>query len=117
MSAVGAGAVLLQDDPNGIEHPISFFSRKFNSHQIKYSTIEKEMLALLWALHHFEVFIGSYWMPLVVYTDHNLIAFLSKMYNHNHRLMRWALLVQDWKLVIKHKNGSDNVVADALSRM
>lgn len=37
-SAVGAGAVLLQDDPNGVEHPISFFSRKFNSHQLKYSS-------------------------------------------------------------------------------
>ena len=36
------------------------------------------------------------------------------MYNHKQRLMRWALQVQDRNLVIKHKKGSDNIVADAL---
>ena len=70
-SAVGAGAVLLQDDPNAVEHPVSFFSRKFNTHQGGYSTIEKETLALLWALQHFEVYVGSSSLPLTVYTDHN----------------------------------------------
>ena len=70
-SAVGAGAVLLQDDPNAVEHPVSFFSRKFNTHQGGYSTIEKETLALLWALQHFEVYVGSSTLPLTVYTDHN----------------------------------------------
>lgn len=41
VSTLGAGAVLLQDNSNGIEHPISYFSRKFNNHQLKYSTIKK----------------------------------------------------------------------------
>ncbi|KAF0044787.1 hypothetical protein F2P81_003945 [Scophthalmus maximus] len=36
------------------------------------------------------------------------------MYNHNQRLMRWALLVQGYNLEIK--KGADNVVADALCR-
>lgn len=49
-SGVGAGAVLLQEDHQGIVHPVSYFSRKFNKHQLKYSTIEKETLALLFAL-------------------------------------------------------------------
>ncbi len=48
-SAVGAGAVLLQGDDQGIDHPVSYFSCKFNKHQLKYSTIEKEALALLFA--------------------------------------------------------------------
>ncbi|XP_058490332.1 putative nuclease HARBI1 [Solea solea] len=38
------------------------------------------------------------------------------MYNHNQRLMRWALLAQGYNLEIKQKKGTDNVVADALSR-
>lgn len=46
-SAVGAGAVLLQEDSAGVEHPIGFFSRKFNVHQNRYPVIEKEPLALL----------------------------------------------------------------------
>ncbi len=54
-SNVGAGAVLLQTSEDGIDHPVRFFSRKFNSYQLNYSVIEKEVLALIWALQHFEV--------------------------------------------------------------
>ena len=71
---------------------------------------------LLLALRHFDVYVGSSPTPVVVYTDHNPVVFLARMYNHNQRLMRWALLAQDYNLDIRHKKGSENVVADALSR-
>lgn len=115
-SAVGAGAVLLQEGADGIAHPVSYFSSKFNRHQLNYSTIEKETLALLLALQHFNVYVGASRYPVMIYTDHNPLVFLSKMYNHNQRLMRWALMVQPYNLEIRHKKGSENVVADALSR-
>ena len=115
-SAVGAGAVLLQEDEQGINHPVSYFSRKFNKQQLNYSTIEKEALALLFGLQHFEVYLGSSVKPIKVFTDHNPLVFLSRMYNHNQRLMRWSLIIQDYHLEICHKKGSDNVLADALSR-
>ncbi|KAL7835136.1 hypothetical protein SRHO_G00293830 [Serrasalmus rhombeus] len=54
-SATGAGAVLLQEDSSGIDHPVCYYSKKFVKHQLNYSTIEKEALALLLALRHFEV--------------------------------------------------------------
>lgn len=44
-SAVGAGAVLMQEDSDGVDHPFSYFSRKFNIHQSKYSTIVVESAA------------------------------------------------------------------------
>ena len=115
-SAHGAGAVLLQDDVHGIEHPVCYFSKKFNKHQVNYSTIEKECLALLFALQHFEVYVGSSSSPVVVYTDHNPLVFLSHMRNNNQRLMRWSLLLQDFNIEVKHIKGCNNVVADALSR-
>nr|XP_040019042.1 uncharacterized protein LOC120809370 isoform X2 [Gasterosteus aculeatus aculeatus] len=115
-SAVGVGAVLLQEGADNLGHPVSYFSAKFNSHQLNYSTIEKETLALLLALQQFNVYVGASASPVVVYTDHNPLVFLSKMYNQNQRLMRWALMVQPYNLEIRHKRGSDNVVADALSR-
>uniref|UniRef100_A0A7N8YKI4 Gypsy retrotransposon integrase-like protein 1 n=2 Tax=Mastacembelus armatus TaxID=205130 RepID=A0A7N8YKI4_9TELE len=115
-SDVGAGAVLLQDDLEGIEHPVSYFSRKFNKYQTRYSTVEKETLALILALQHFDVYVGSSHLPILVYTDHNPLVFLARMYNHNQRLMRWALTVQDYHLEIRHKKGSENLLADALSR-
>lgn len=115
-SAVGAGAVLIQEGDDGSDHPVCYFSRKFNRHQLNYSTIEKETLALLLALQHFEVYLGSGPMPITVYTDHNPLVFLHRMYNHNQRLMRWALIVQEFRLEIRHKRGAANFVADALSR-
>jgi hypothetical protein len=54
---VGIGAVLLQAGEDGYERPVAYFSKKFNSHQRVYSTIEKEALALVLAVRHFEVYI------------------------------------------------------------
>lgn len=62
-----------------------------SKHQRRYFTIEKEALALLLALQHFEVYLESDVQPIKVHTDHNLLVFLSRMYNQNHRLMRWSL--------------------------
>lgn len=115
VSATGVGSVLLQDGADGISHPVSYFSAKFNCHQMNYSTIEKETLAMLLALQHFYVYVGCTTIPVMVYSDHNPLVFLNKMYNHNQRLMRWALKAQHYNLEIHHKRGSDNIVADALS--
>lgn len=115
-SALGAGAVLLQEDSDGLDHPVCYFSRKFSPAQSRYSTIEQETLALLMALQYFEVYVGASMFPVEVFTDHNPLVFLNRMYNQNHRLMRWALLVQGFNLVVRHKKGSENIMADALSR-
>lgn len=115
-SNVGAGAVLLQEDESGVEHPVCFFSRKFLSYQLNYSVIEKEALALIWALQHFEVYVGGRGVPLVVFSDHNPLTFLHSLQNPNQRLMRWCLFLQPYHLDIRHIRGTENVVADALSR-
>ena len=104
-SGVGAGAVLLQEDEGDVPHPVAYFSVKFKDHQRNYSTIEKETLAMLLALQHFEVYVGSTSSPVVVHTDHNPLVFLAQMYNHNQRLMRWAILVQGYNIEIRHKRG------------
>ena len=115
-SNVGVGAVLLQENAAGIDCPVSFFSRKFNKHQYNYSVIEKEALALVWALQHFDVYVGSGVSSLTVFTDHNPLTFLKSLQNPNQRLMRWTLFLQPYNLDIRHIKGTDNVIADALSR-
>ena len=43
----GAGNCLMQKDVNGVDHPVSFFSKKFNKQQKNYTIIEKECLSFL----------------------------------------------------------------------
>ena len=56
-SDFAAGAVLLQQGHDGIDHPVCYFSKKFNKSQRNYSTIEKECLSLILAIQHFEVYV------------------------------------------------------------
>ena len=115
-SDVGAGAVLMQSDSEGIEHPVCYFSRKFNPSQRNYSTIEKEALV---ALQNFDVYryLNATKYPIVVYTDHNPLVFINRIRNHNQRLSRWGLLLQEYNLDVHHIRGKENVIADALSRV
>ena len=115
-SDYGAGAVLMQCNDDGIELPVCYYSKKFDVHQARYSTIEKELLAIILALSHFEVYINST-NPLVIYTDHNPLIFLHKMKNKNRRLLNWSLQLQEYNLDIKHVKGKDNIIADCLSRV
>lgn len=114
-SDMGIGAVLVQVDDSGVEHPVAFFSKKLNHSQVRYSTIEKETLALILALEHFEIYISTS-DPLVVYTDHNPLLFLQRSAFSNRRLLRWSLALQELPLEIRHIKGKGNLVADCLSR-
>ena len=115
-SDYGAGAVLLQLGSDGVEHPVCYFSRKFNRHQRVYSTVEKEALALVMAVQYFEVYLGSASDYITVYTDHNPLVFIDRMRNSNQRIMRWSLILQPYPLHIKYIRGVENIIADALSR-
>ena len=115
-SNVGAGAVLMQDDNQGIEHPICYFSKKFSKAQRNYSVIEKELLALILALQHFSVYIPAFGPTVSIYTDHHPLKFLKTLKAKNQRLTRWNMFLQQYNLDIRHIKGVDNVIADCLSR-
>ena len=114
-SDTGIGAMLSQN-VDGEDHPIAFFSKKLNDYQRKYSTIEKETLALISAINHFEIYVTSNAGPTVVFTDHNPLKFINRFHNKNQRLTRWSLLLQEYDLDIRHIKGKDNVIPDVLSR-
>ena len=98
-SDCGVGAVLLQVESDGVEHRVCYFSKKFNQHQMAYSTVEKEALAL--AVRFFEVYLSSDLSPITVYTDHSPLVFIDKMRNSNQRIMRWSLILQPYLLKIQ----------------
>lgn len=74
-SHMGAGSIVAvgQSGRRGLQ--VSFPE---NLTSTNYSVIEKEALALVWALPHFDVYVGS-GVPLVVFTDHNLLTFLKSL--------------------------------------
>ena len=106
----------MQENGNGVDHPVSYLSKTFNKHQKIYSTIEKEFLSLILALQHFEVYLNSSSSPTVVFSDHNPLNFIHKMKNKNQRLLRWSLLLQKFNLDIRHIKGKDNIIPGTLSR-
>ena len=106
----------MQEDDNGVDHPVSYFSKKFNKHQKNYSTIEKECLSLILALQHFEVHLTSSSSPTVVFSDHNPLIFIHKMKYKKQMLLIWSLLLKEYNLDIRHIKGKDNIISDVLSR-
>jgi phospholipid-translocating ATPase len=83
-----------QESDLGIDHPVAYFSKKFNKHQVNYSTIEKEAMAMILALEHFGVYLECSVHPVKVFTDHNPLVFINQMKNKNQRLTRWSLGLQ-----------------------
>ena len=106
----------MQEDSNGVDHPLSYFSKKFNKHQKNYFTFEKLRLFLILALQHFEVYLTSSSSSTVVLSDHNPLTFIHKMKNKKKKLLRWSLLLQEYNLDIRHIKGKDNIISDAMSR-
>ena len=108
--------MLEQTDEDGIKHPVAYFSKKLNKCQKNYSTIEKEALALILTLQHFEVYLSNGNRLVEVWTDHNPLVFISRFKNKNQRLLPWSLFLQERNLMVKHVRGTENFLPDILSR-
>ena len=109
------GAILVQEDENGVERPIQYISHQLNSTQRKWACIEREAYALIYALKKLRPYLlGS---PCTVYTDHKpLLSFFSGEIA-NTKCQRWAILLAEYGPTIKYRPGKRNVRADMLSRI
>lgn len=109
-SNFAVGAVLSQDG-----HPICFASRTLNDHEQNYSTIEKELLAIVWATQQLRPYLFG--RRFLIETDHRPLTWLFSIKEPNSKLVRWRLRLQEYDYEIKYKKGVLNGNADALSRV
>lgn len=108
------GAVLSQIQ-NGKERPMCYASRTLNEHEIHYSTIEKELLAMVRAMGYYRPYLFGRKFEIV--TDNKPLNWLMSLKEPNSKLIRWALKLKEFDYTIKYKSGKINSKADALSRI
>ena len=99
-SDVGVGAVYSQVDDTGADHPVAYFSRKLLPRDQKYSTIEKECLAIKLATQAFRVYLLG--KPFVVQTHHRALEWLDRLEENNAKLSRWSIALQPFKFQVRH---------------
>ena len=113
-SSHGLGAVLLQyhlDCP----HPVAFASRKLSARESRYSTIERECLAVVFGILRFDYYLRG--REFILEVDHKPLTYLPTFKGKNDRLLRWPLSLQAYQFRVVHVAGADNIGADLLSRV
>ena len=105
--------MLLQEHYDGV-FPVMYLSRKLNAAERNYSVIERECLAIVWAINKLHMYL--YNRSFVFQTDHRPLMYLDQAKSTNPRVMRWALALQPYRYRTDSIRGADNVGADYLSR-
>jgi len=117
-SRIGVGAILVQEDEQGQDHPVYYASRKLVDAETRYPATHLECLAVVWAIQKFHHYLaGSHFK---VYTDHNALKWLlrlSPLKESNYRLCQWITLLQGYDYEVIYRRGKDNEHVDALSRL
>ncbi|XP_076139108.1 uncharacterized protein LOC143122160 isoform X4 [Alosa pseudoharengus] len=112
-SEVGLGAVLAQAH-DGEEHPVLYLSRKLLPREKNYSTMEKECLAVTWALESLRFYLLG--RRFTVVSDHAPLQWMARNRETNSRVTRWFLSLQAFNFSVVHRAGKRHGNADALSR-
>ena len=112
-SSQGLSGILAQRE-NGIDHPISFFSKKITDSQAKYSATQLELLAVVETLDHFKPYLMC--SKFILRTDHKALLALKHTKNPDSMLFRWSLFLDEFDYEIEYIKGENNP-ADILSRL
>ena len=111
--AVGA---VLEQNVDGFWQPLAFLSKQLRPPEQKYSTFDRELLALYLAIRHFKYFLEG--RSFTMFTDHEpLVGAMSKASDlWTARQQRHLAHISEFSTDIRHISGKDYVVADCLSR-
>ena len=119
-SPYGIGAVMSHIMPNGEERPIAFASRTLSAAERNYTQIDKEALAIVWAVRKFHAYL--YGRNFLLDTDHKPLTAIFHPEKDlpsmtAARLQRYALFLAGHRYTIVYRNTTEHANADGLSRL
>jgi hypothetical protein len=113
-SDYGVGVVLSQSKDKK-HYVVSYASKTLTGPQLNYATMEKELLAVVFAIEKFRSYLVG--AKVIVYTDHATLKYLLTKNDAKPHLIRWILLLKEFDMEIKDEKGVENSVADRLSHL
>ena len=108
--AVGA---ILGQRKEGKPYMIYYASKLLDDAQINYTTIEKELLAIVYTSDKFRSYLVG--QKVIVYSDHVALKYLLSKKDTKPRLLWWILMLQEFDWKVRDKKGSENLIVDLLS--
>jgi len=114
-SDTAVGAVVEQRRGTGPWRPVCFMSKKLSPAQSRYSTFDRELLAVYLGVEKCRPYLEG--KPFTIFTDHKpLLAGFAARADRTPRQARHLAYISEFSTNLKHVEGKNNVVADALSR-
>ncbi|KAM8915908.1 uncharacterized protein AB9W97_016755 isoform 2-T2 [Spinachia spinachia] len=96
----------------GGNRPVVYMSRKLSEREARYSTVEKECLAIWWAVD--SLCYSLLGRSFSLFSEHAPLQWLHRMKDTNTRITRWYLALQPFNFKVVHRPGMQIVVADFL---
>lgn len=113
-SNIAVGCVLSQVT-NGADLPVAYASRTLNDTERRLSTIERELLAIVWGVQYFRPYLFG--RKFKILSDHKPLQWLSSIKEPSSKLFKWRTRLSAYDFDIEYKKGQLNTNADALSRV
>ncbi len=97
-------------------HPIAYYSATFTPTERNYDIYERELLAIMRSLTHWQHYLGWTKYPFTILTDHANLLYYKTPKKLNRCMARWHADLQEYNFVIKHVPRKINTPADELSQ-
>jgi hypothetical protein len=113
-SSKGFGAILLQKQDDGKFRPVRYLSKRTTESESKLHSYELELLAIVYAVEKFHVYLHG--LRFKVVTDSDAVKMALNKKDINPRISRWALVLENYDYTVEHRAGKRMQHVDALSR-